>query len=113
MSSDSVGVVTGLAVLFAGVFAAVNLMGPPEEQHAQDLPQSVTSATVPASSAALVTTEPDLPGVGSAINRVLERSGNVRLASAEDLAQLPPSVSAVLVEYDVPLRLPTGPGETK
>ncbi|HEY7583269.1 MAG TPA: hypothetical protein VIB78_06585 [Acidimicrobiia bacterium] len=113
MSRDSVGIVTGLAVLIAGVFAVARLLSPAAEKLAESPPPSMTILTVAEPSASLVTTTPDLPGVGPAITRVLQWSGNARLASTADLAQLPPSVSATLGEYGVPLRVPTGPGDKR
>jgi len=113
MSRDSIGIVTGLAVFIAGVFAAADLIGPAGEKLPGISSPPIITLTVAEPSAGLVATEPDLPGVGSAITRVLQWTGNAQLASARDLAQLPPSVSALLVARGVPLRVPTGPGQTQ
>lgn len=104
MDRDVLGVTTGLAVLVVGVVAVANLIGPSNGAAAESLPP--TSTTV-ATSEPVATTVERLPDVGPAVTRVLEWSGNVGVAEGADLAQLPPSVANVLIEYGMPLRVPT------
>lgn len=104
MGRDSLGVVTGLAVLVTGVVAAVTLIGPADGAAVESLPPPSITVARPEPAAATVE---ELPGVGPAATRVLVWSGNAGLADAAHLAQLPPSVANVLIEYGVPLRVPT------
>jgi hypothetical protein len=104
MGRDSLGVVTGLAVLVTGVVAAVSLIGPADGAAVESVPPPSTTVASPEAAAATVE---ELPGVGPAVTRVLVWSGNAGLADAAHLAQLPPSVANVLIEYGVPLRVPT------
>lgn len=104
MGGDSLGVVTGLAVLVTGVVAAVTLMGPADVAAVESLPPPSTTVASPEPAAATVE---ELPGVGPEVTRVLMWSGNAGLADTAHLAQLPPSVTNVLIEYGVPLRVPT------
>jgi hypothetical protein len=103
MGRDSLGVVTGLAVLVTGVVAAVTLIGPADGAAVESLPPPSTTVARPEPAA----TVEELPGVGPAVTRVLVWSGNAGLADAAHLAELPPSVANVLIEYGVPLRVPT------
>jgi hypothetical protein len=102
---DSLGVFTGLAVLITGVIAVVGLSG--RASIGENLPTPIADLAGPMPGA----TVEGLPGVGSAVTRVLQWSGNAGPASAEDLAQLPPSVAKVLVEFGVPLRVPVTSGQ--
>jgi hypothetical protein len=104
MSRDAFGVVTGLVVLVIGVVAAVNMIRAADESPAARPARAITPVAVSETVAA----EPveELPGVGPAVIRVLQRSGNLQPAAGGDLAQLPPSVVALLVRYGVPLRVP-------
>ena len=102
MSRDALGVVTGLAVLITGVMAVVNLIGTADPPPVEN-PPPVTTVAAPAPLEGL-------PGVGSATARVLQWSGNAGSAEEQDMAQLPHSVAAVLIEYGAPLLVPTDSG---
>jgi len=108
MSRDVLSVVSGLAVLISGVIAVVSLMGPTEEDAVETLPPAITTAGPDPTVAKPIE---GLPGVGPAITRVLVWSGNAGSADDGDLAQLPPSVAALLIEYGVPLLVPTASGK--
>lgn len=110
MDRDALGVFTGLAVLVVGVVAVANLTGRGDGAAVESL--SPTSATVATAEPVTATVE-RLPDVGPAVTRVLEWSGNAGVADGADLAQLPPSVTNVLIEYGVPLRVPTSPEAPK
>ena len=51
-----------------------------------------------------------LPGVGPAITRVLQWSGNAGLAEDKDLAQLPPRSPLFSSNTACPLMVPTASG---
>ncbi len=106
MSRASAGTLTGLAVLVSGVVTILGLTGRgPEPDPAVG---STTSTVVtPQPSLAPLSTDPSLPGVSAAVTRTLQRAGNADLADAGELAQLPESVSSVLIEFGVPLRVAT------
>jgi hypothetical protein len=111
MSRDAFGVVTGLLVLVIGVVAVVNMIWAADESPAERSAPATTRVAVSEPVAA----EPveELPGVGPAVIRVLQRSGNLQPAAGGDLAQLPPSVVALLVRYGVPLRVPIDSAQTQ
>lgn len=103
---DAFGVITGLAVLVVDVVAVANLTGPENGAAVESLPPTSTTVATAEPVPAMVGR---LPDVGPAVTRVLEWSGNAGFADRADLAQLPPSVANVLIEYGVPLRVPTSP----
>lgn len=104
MSRDTLGVTTGLAVLVIGVIAVANVLRPADEPAAES--SAVASATVAVSEPVAGQPVEELPGIGPGVIRVLRWSGNVQLADDGELAQVPPSVAAVLIQYGVPLRVP-------
>lgn len=113
MGRERWGVVSGILVLAFGVIAVL-------AQFRQDgAPLAETAATSTTSTMASVTdgpsaptSSPELPGVSSAVDRVLEWNGDVDFADERQLAQLPPTVARVLIAYGVPLRIPvTGNGQ--
>ena len=108
MGRDSFGVLTGLAVLVTGLVAVVMLIGPTDAA-VVDPPSSITVVEPEQVTA----TTADLPGVGPSVTRVLLWGGGAELADAGDLAQLPPSVARVLIEYGLPLRVPIPPEAMK
>lgn len=112
MGRDALGVVSGLAVLLTGVVAVVNLMGTADEPPVETLSPPAAVVEVPATAAAAMPPQ-ELAGIGSSTARVLKWSGSALLADDEDLAQLPPSVTALLIEYGAPLLVPTDSGETQ
>jgi hypothetical protein len=101
MGRDSFGVLTGLAVLVTGLVAVVMLIGPTDDPVVNP-PPGITVVEPEQDTA----TTADLPGVGPSVTRVLLWGGAAELADAWDLAQLPPSVAKVLIEYGSPLRVP-------
>ena len=109
MSRDVLGVATGLAVLITGVIAVVNLIGPADGASAENFPPPITmvSSTEPIPA----TSVEGLPGVGPAVMRVLQWSGNAGSAGEGDLAQVPPSVAAVLIKDGAYLSVPTISGK--
>ena len=100
MTHDQWGIVSGVVALALGVFATLQLV-PAEESAPEQAVASESTAVLPTPTV----TTPDVPGVPASIDRVLQQSGDARLAGGEELAQLPPTVAAVLVEYGVTLRL--------
>lgn len=100
MTHDHWGIVSGVVALALGIFATLHLV--PVEEPEQE-PPIATELSALATTAPSAT--PDLPGVPASIDRVLQQNGDARLAAGEELAQLPPTVAAVLVEYGVTLRL--------
>lgn len=100
------GIVSGLFVLALGVATVAALLRP--EQAPMEATQ-VSSVSIPGSTfdrpPASIT--PELPGVSSRVSRVLDWNGDAAFATADELAQLPPAVAAVLTRYGVPLRVPT------
>jgi hypothetical protein len=107
MSREVLSVVSGLAVLITGLIAVVSLMGPTDVDAVETLPPPITTAVPDLTAAKPIE---GLPGVGPAITRVLVWSGNAGSADDGDLAQLPPSVAALLIEYGAPLLVPTVSG---
>jgi hypothetical protein len=106
MGRDALGIVTGLAVLVTGVIAMANLIDPADPVDSPEPNFPVVKA---------VSAEPieGLPGVGPAVMRVLDWSGSADIAGVGELAQLPPSVAAVLTGYGTPLLMPTDSRETQ
>lgn len=111
MSRDFWGVASGLAVLALGVAAVLALLGPSQEPTVEEV------VALPATTSTWLTTTteaeapPDLPGVPADVTRALEWNGDASIATEDELAQLPQSVAAVLIEYGVPLRVPLEGGE--
>lgn len=100
MAIDNWGVVSGLVALAIGVLATLHLV--PSEASAPEQPvAAVSTALVPSPSPETTL----VPGVAASIDRVLQQSGDARLANEKELAQLPPTVVSVLVEYGVALKL--------
>lgn len=127
MTHDHWGIVSGVAALALGVFTTLQLV-PPEEPAPEQPVATESSALVPTppfceglsrsgrckpSQNGTTAVAPDVPGVPDSIDRVLQQSGDARFAVGEELAQLPPTVTAVLVEYGVTLRVasPEDPGQ--
>ena len=109
MGRNLLGMFSGLLVLVAALVVIFNLARPAEAPSIEaDAATSTTALTVP--STAPIPVEPGLPGVPSAVTRVLARAGNVEFARRGDLAQLPPSVEAILDGYGVVLEIPIGSG---
>lgn len=112
MARNFWGVLSGLVVLSLGVIAVMGLLRPGEgsvETTPVAVPAPAPAPTVDVTPVAAV---PELPGVSSRISRVLEWSGDAGFAGEDELAQLPPTVAAVLTHYGVPLRIPlSGDGE--
>jgi hypothetical protein len=104
MGRDSFGVLTGLAVLVTGLVAVVMLIGPTGDAVVEPPPSVSLAEPEP-----VAATTADLPGVGPSVTRVLLWGGGAEMADGGDLAQLPPSVAAVLIEYGLPLRVPDPP----
>ena len=109
MTRVSRGIASGLLVLALGVVAVAGLLRPEE---VPAVPAEVRPP-VPSIAFRASTVEdlpysiaPDLPGVPSGISRVLEWNGDAGFAGEEELAQLPPSVAAVLTQHAVPLMVP-------
>lgn len=111
MARNVWGIVTGLLVLALGVVAVAGLLHPGDT--------AAVTATVPSPVPVVASTEasppqsvaPELPGVPSRISKVLEWNGDAVFAGDDELAQLPPSVAAVLTQYGVPLRIPITKGQ--
>ncbi len=101
------GVVSGFIVLAFGVGAIlfINSTTPPADVQTEQVVAAPTTAPAAASDTSIPTTV-GIQGVPDAVARVLEMSGDARLASDSELSQLPPSVAAVLVSYGVTLRVP-------
>jgi hypothetical protein len=100
------GVLSGLVVLALGVVAVMGLLGPGEAQVESTPiaePAPASASTVDSAPAPAV---PELPGVSSRIAEVLEWNGDSAFAGEDELAQLPPTVAAVLTYYGIPLRIP-------
>ncbi len=104
MSRDQWGVLAGVAVLIAAVFTIATWSRVPDP------------AQTPAASAAVATTvtslsevSADLTGVPPSVQRVLFDSGWAIAANPTSL-QIPPTVARVLIEYGVPLMVPTAQG---
>jgi len=108
MGRDSFGVLTGLAVLVTGLVAVVMLIGPTGGAVVEPPPSNTVAGPEP-----VTATTADLPGVGPSVTRVLLWGGGAELADGGDLAQLPPSVATVLIEYGLPLRIPNPPEAMK
>lgn len=111
MSRNIWGVLSGLVVLALGVSAVLGLLRPgeaPAEPTANATPAPAPDPTVDSPSVAAA---PELPGVPSGVSRVLEWNGDAGFAGDEELAQLPPTVAAVLTHLGVPLRVPRGGDE--
>jgi hypothetical protein len=106
MTNDTWGIVSGFVALAIGVFALLTL-ATSEPAGPSDDATVVESSPLPVSPAS---TTPDVPGVPDSVDRALHLSGDARVAGDEELAQLPSTVAAVLIEYGVPLRvaLPEG-----
>lgn len=105
MTHDRWGIVSGVIALALGLFATLQLV--PAEESAPEQPVAAESSVVVPTP---TLTTPDVPGVPNSIDRVLEQSGDARLAVGDELAQLPPTVAAVLVEYGVTLRVASSEG---
>lgn len=101
MGRNSFGVLTGLAVLVTGLVAVVMLVEPTDDAVVEPPP-----STTVAEPEQVTATTADLLGVGPSVTRVLLWGGGAELADGGDLAQLPPSVATVLIEYGLPLRIP-------
>lgn len=113
MTRNLLGVATGLIVLITGVVVAVQLARPTETTPLEPVAIAATNSTTSIlenPSASITAPNPVLPDVASSISRVLSGAGNVELASQRDLSQLPQSVSALLEQYHVVLRVPTEEG---
>lgn len=104
MTHDHWGIVSGVIALALGVLATLQLV--PAEEPAPQPVAATSSPSLPAPAPAT----PDVPGVPASIDRVLQQTGDARLAENEELAQLPPAVASVLVDFGVPLRVPTPEG---
>lgn len=113
MGRDSVGVVAGLAVLVLGVITVVDLIGRGPDPQVATPASPITTVEAMGLRLESPLTEPDLPGVSPEVTRVLRWSGNAAPASDGDLAQLPPSVAALLIESGIPLRVPIGQEATR
>lgn len=108
------GVVTGLLVLAAGLVVVSGVIRSDEPAAVESMSVTTTDFSPPAAPPVSTTLpEPELPGVASAVTRVLDRAGNVGYARRRDLSQLPPSVSNLLAEYGVVLRVPEKKGNGK
>lgn len=106
MTRNVWGVVSGLIVLVLGVVAVTGLLRPeeaPVEASPPVPPFAVPVSTVEGPPASIA---PAVPGVPSRISRVLEWTGDTGFAGDEELAQIPPTVVALLIQYGVPLRIP-------
>ena len=109
MARDVWGIVSGLFVLALGVMAVAGLLQP-EETPEEEVPvASSTTTWVSTVETAPTSIAAELPGVPSGIGRVLEWNGDVGFAGDDTVAELPPTVAAVLTQYGVPLRVPIGP----
>jgi hypothetical protein len=106
MTRNAWGIVSGLFVLVLGVISVTGLLRP-EEAPAEN-PPPLTPMDVPVSTVEdpPASVAPALLGVSSRISRVLEWNGDTGFAGDEELAQLPPTVAAVLTQHGVPLRIP-------
>lgn len=105
MSRDFWGIVSGLVVLALGVTAVNGLIRPEEQPVEAAAVVSPIPPPVSITEGPPVSIAPELPGVSSRISRVLEWNGDAGFAGDEELAQLPPTVAAVLTQYGVPLRV--------
>lgn len=106
MTRNVWGIVSGLIVLVLGVVAVTALLRPeeaPVEASPPVPPIAVPVSTVEGPPASIT---PALPGVPARISRVLEWNGDTEFAGDEELAQIPPTVAALLTQYGVPLRIP-------
>lgn len=110
MTKNLLGIATGFIVLITGVVVAVQLARPTETTPLEPVVIAATTSTtsiVEEPPAPITAPKPALPDVAASISRVLSAAGNVELASQRDLSQLPQSVSALLEQYNVVLRVPT------
>ncbi len=106
MSKESVGVVSGLIVMLAGVMTvwAITTLAGPEPA------ASTTAASAATSTTASQNVEiplPDLPGVPPEVERVLYATGKAQPIAFGDLNGIPPEVQRVLIEFQAPLMVPT------
>jgi hypothetical protein len=111
MSREALSVGTGLIVLVIGVIALVDMTGSADKPPIDGSAPSIT--TVPLGETFALEPVAELPGIGPAVNRVLQWSGNARFAGDDELAQLPPTVAALLIDYGVPLRVPDTSGPVR
>lgn len=106
MARNAWGIVSGLLVLALGVVAVGGLLRL-EEAPVEAAPVTAPVQTpVSTTDSRPVSVAPELPGVSAGISRVLEWNGDAGFAADEELAQLPPTVAAVLTRFGVPLRVP-------
>lgn len=106
MSRDFMGVVSGLAVLAMGAVALVTLAQPADLTFAISSDPITTTLPTLGESVDAEPAPPELPGVAPEIANVLHWNGDTRLATGDEMNQLPPAVEAVLVEFGVPLLVP-------
>jgi hypothetical protein len=106
MTRNAWGIVSGLIVLVLGVVAVTAQIRPEEASVEASLPVPARAVSVSTVEDPHASIAPALPGVPSRISRVLEWNGDTGFAADEELAQLPPTVAAVLTQYGVPLRIP-------
>lgn len=106
MARNVWGVLSGLVVLSLGVIAVMGLLSPETPPVDASPVVSLPPAPAPTTDSPPVSSAPELPGVSFRITRILEWNGDAGFAGDEELAQLPPTVAAVLTQYGVPLRVP-------
>jgi hypothetical protein len=107
MSIDSWRTWSGIAVLIAGLAAAVTMSN--EGGEAGDEPVTASSLTpIPTTSeTARELIQPRLPGVSDPVARVLQWSGHAGFADQSINSQIPSVVVEALVAYGVPIAVPS------
>lgn len=106
MSHLSLQTVSGLFVLIAGLAVVIAVASGPGNLEVLPEAPSIT----PDSGAAVVEVPPPgLEGVDLAVQRVLYASGKAEALRIDQLSELPPEVTRILVHYGATLTIPTNP----
>lgn len=108
MNWSSMTTVAGIGVALVGlaaVLATTSADVTPTPETLPSLSVSVTSGT--ADSGAGDASLPEIPGVAGEVTRVLYWKGAAERINPLELSGVPTAVGSILMEYGIPLRVPT------
>lgn len=104
--SRSLSILSALAVMASGIIVVFGSTTGSETTPGDPVAVGVRESAPPTTGASLVPISPQIPGVPPAVSSVLLNEGSAERLGPEQLTELDPAVTRVLIAHGATLRVP-------